>query len=187
MKLYILILAIALVACSSTENDSSSPAQDNNVSQNLTSQTPESAVDNVPESERVYFFQHRILPEWTFTTEGLFFEDLIRGEFSKLKQAATDIVSKDFAENLDVLQIPTKDAVLITFPEPRGLTNCFFVIIQRTNNSFSYYTYEKTMSFGDDDHFKGVVGTWSSEGSHGNLGPRTYTSPANFIEDVLGK
>lgn len=174
MKFYIFILVLILSACASTENEQNKPQQENGVT-------------TTPETQSVYFFQHRILPDWTFNSEGLFYDDLVNGDLAELRRAAADIVSEDYSSKVASQALPDKNAVLITFPEPKGLTHCYFVLIVKRESHYAFYTYEKTMQFGEEDQVKGVVGTWTRDGSHGNLGPRMYTSAEKFIEDVLGE
>ncbi len=169
LKVYLLFFVVFLCGCNST------PEQDLSTKPLQTTE--------VPKSQKIYFFQHKILPEWTFTTEGKFYDDLLKGDLSHLKTVATDIISIEYANGIssEVLE----DAVLIKFPKPIAMANCFFVLILKSNDGFKFYTYEKTMSFGDDDPVIGVVGSWSPEGSHGNLGGRTYSEAAKFVSDVL--
>ncbi len=168
-----------LSACSSTPEQTTQQTQQTQQTQNPPSQ------NEIPQSKKVYFFQHKILPEWTFTTDGKFYSDLLMGNLSKLKTAATEVVSAEYASGLKSKVIANENAVLITFPKPEGLTNCFFVLIKKSENSFAFYTYEKTLSFGEDDKVAGVVGSWSEEGNHGNHGGRTYSKAADFIADIL--
>lgn len=171
MKIWIILLVLVLAACSTTQQETRAQKETN---------------QELPESKRVYFFQHRLLPEWTFTSDGDFFADLLLGDLTKLRAAATEIVSKDYADMLKTEAVDNQNAVLITFPQPKNLAECFYILIVKKNDDFAFYTYEKTMSFEQDDPVKGVVGIWSKEGSRANLGPRTYTSAADFIQDVHG-
>ena len=66
------------------------------------------------------------------------------------------------------------------------MANCYFVLVQKNESGFSYYTYEKSMKFGDEE-FVGVVGGWDGEGNHSNFGPRTYRTEMEFVEDVIGQ
>lgn len=173
MKIYLLILVVFLSACNSTPK------------QEVSSRPIKS--EEVPISKKVYFFQHKVLPEWTFTTEGKFYSDLLKGDLSHLKMAATEVISSNYANGITSEVIKGSDAILIKFPQPKAMANCFFILITKTETEFNFYTYEKTMSFGDGDPVIGVVGSWSSEGSHGNLGGRTYSEASDFVSDVLGK
>lgn len=173
MKIYLLIIAVFLSACNSTPKQEESPVPNQN--------------KEVPVSEKVYFFQHKILPEWTFTTNRKFYADLLEGDLSHLRMAAKEIISSDYAKGVSSEVIKDSGSVLIKFPQPKAMANCFFVLITKTKDEFRFYTYEKTLSFGDNDPVIGVVGSWSSEGVHGNLGPRTYSKASDFVSDVLGK
>ncbi|MEH8018214.1 hypothetical protein MN202_13315 [Rheinheimera muenzenbergensis] len=170
MRFWIILLVGLLASCTTTQQESQANKETN---------------QELPDSKKVYFFQHRLLPEWTFTSNGNFFNDLVQGDLTKLKAAATDIISKDYANMIKTEVVNNQHAVLIAFPQPRGMADCFYILIVKKNDDFAFYTYEKTMSFEQNDPVRGVVGMWSKEGSHGNLGPRTYTSASDFIQDVL--
>jgi hypothetical protein len=175
LKIYLLIIAVFLSACNST------PKQEVEVAP-VVNQNEE-----VPTSKKIYFFQHKILPEWTFTTEGKFYADLLRGDLAHLKLAATEVISNEYANGISSEVINDSGAILIKFPKPKAMANCYFVLILKNKEEFSFYTYEKTMNFGDDDPVIGVVGSWSPEGSHGNLGGRTYSKSSDFVSDILRK
>ncbi|MDX1537117.1 hypothetical protein [Arsukibacterium sp.] len=170
MRFWIILVVLLLAACSTTQQET---------------QARKEANQELPDSKKVYFFQHRLLPEWTFTSDGNFFNDLLQSDLTKLRAAATKIVSKDYAEMIKTEVVDNQAAVLITFPQPKNMADCFYILIVKKNDDFAFYTYEKTMSFEQNDPVKGIVGIWSKEGSHGNLGPRTYTSSSDFIQDVL--
>ena len=172
MKIYLLIIVVFLSACNSTPK------------QEVSSTTTQN--EEVPTSKKVYFFQHKILPEWTFSTDGKFYEDLLKGDLSHLKLAATEVISNDYANGISS-EIINSDAILIKFPQPQAMANCFFVLITKAKGKFNFHTYEKTIKFGSDDPVIGVVGSWSSEGNHGNLGGRTYSKASDFVSDVLRK
>ena len=173
MKIYILIIAVFLSACNSTPKQEVSSIS--------------TKAEEVPLSEKVYFFQHNILPEWTFTTDGGFYADLLQGDLSRLKMAAKEVISIDYANGISSEVLKDETSVLIKFPKPKAMANCFYVLIQKSNDGFNFYTYEKTMNFGDNEPVVGVVGSWSPEGSHANLGGRTYVKASDFVADILGK
>ena len=134
--------------------------------------------------QKVYYLQHKVLPQWTYESEGEFLHDLMNNELSQLKGVASEIVSPEYAENITVKTIDGQNLAIIVFPQPKFPANCFFVLIKRNEDTFSYTTYEKSLSFlTEDNEFFGVVGGWSSEGSHLNFGPRPYSDLDSFIKD----
>lgn len=137
-----------------------------------------------PLSERIYYFQHKLIPKWVFESNGEFFFDLNNRNPQQLVAAATDIVNAEYANEIIITPITNKSAVSIRFPEPNSFANCYFALIIKKDSAFSYYTYEKSMPFGKEAIF-GVVGGWDNEGNHYNYGPRGYMSEEEFIEDVL--
>lgn len=172
MKKYLFIIIVLITGCATTDT-----TQQNPISKQQQAEPPY--------SKKVYFFQHKILPQWTFNSNGNFYTDLVNGNLDGLKSAATEIVSKEFAEQIKTEVFNKDNAVLIKFPEPQAFANCFFVLIQKNDNNYSFLTYEKTIPLGENDQVKGVVGAWSDEGSHLNLGGRTYTKPSDFVADML--
>jgi len=187
MKLFILVLVLTLSACSSTQV--SKPTEPLADTINVELETKESAekAPEVPESQKVYYFQHRLLPELTYDSVSgdLLFADLMQGDLAKLQSIAAEIISADYATGMASKYYPEHDAALITFPTPKSLTNCFFVLIKKGDKGYHFYTYEKTLSFSEDDPVKGVVGLWSEDGTHGNLGGRTYSTANEFVSDLM--
>lgn len=171
MRFLTILVVIMLSACSATQQNTSAAKETN---------------QEIPDAKKVYVFQHRLLPDWTFGSDGSFFDDLLRGDVTKLRMAATKLVSEDFANAISTEVVGNQSAVLLTFPKPQYMADCYYILIVKHKEEFAFFTYEKTMIFEKNDPVVGVVGTWSSEGSHGNLGPRTYSAASDFIADVLG-
>ena len=63
----------------------------------------------------------------SFTRVG----DLIRGDLSRLQKAATEVISIDYAKKITSKVITDHDAVLLTFPKPKFVTNCFYIYCWR--------------------------------------------------------
>lgn len=138
-----------------------------------------------PLSKRVYYFQHKLIAKWVFESEGKFFFDLYNRQYEQLISAASDIISPDYAKEIVVTPIYDRNVVVIKFPEPSSMANCFYALIKKEEDTYSYYTYEKTMTFGNEP-VVGVLGGWNSDGGHSNYGSRGYKTEAEFIKDVLG-
>lgn len=138
-----------------------------------------------PKDKR-YYFQHRLLARLTHKTEGGFFADLQTGSAERLKAAATDMVGAEFAEGLAVRVVPGASAVLITFPKPVAPPECYHALVIKDGKKYRYVTLEQS-----EDLFatgvKSVVGEWAEDGSHLNLGGRTFVESEAFIADVLKK
>ena len=137
-------------------------------------------------SKKVYYFQHKLIAKWIFESNGAFFFDMNNRKSQKLIEAASDIISQEYANKIIITPIAGRNAVSIRFPEPDSFGNCYFALIKKEDVGFSYYTYEKTMTFGEED-VVGVVGGWNKEGGHNNYGSRGYNSEKEFIEETLGK
>lgn len=171
--LLITIVFIILNGCATTER------RDDSVIENVVvkeSQEP-------TYQQKVYYLQHKILPQWTYESEGRFLHDLMHNELTQLKRVAAEIVSPEYAEKITVKTIDGQNLAIIVFPQPKFPANCFFVLITRDEDDFSYTTYEKSFNILSDDEFVGVVGGWNSEGGHLNYGPRKYSDVESFIKD----
>jgi hypothetical protein len=136
-----------------------------------------------PMHQRIYFLQHRLLPKWTYQSEGMFFDDLMQNRTQKLMAAASDIVGEAFAREISFRSFPEAKGVLITFSPPKEIPECFFVYIAKKGDGFKFYTYEKTLDLGKSGD-KGVIGEWKADGAHGNLGPRKYDDPDSFVREL---
>lgn len=172
MKSY-LFLAIALLLVGCAVNDLENSAI-------LTSE----AEAEPPRSQRIYYFQHKLISNWIFNSDGAFFFDIQHGNDAQLMEVAAKVVAPEYAEGIVITPIIGRDAVSFRFPAPDSLANCYYSLVKKDEDSYAYYTYEKTMSFGDEE-FVGVVGGWDNKGEHSNYGPRTYKTEQEFIEDIL--
>jgi len=149
-------------------------------------QTVTNKVDNQRFSrhDQIYYFQHRLIPTWVHQSNGKFFSDLKSGIPSQLLNAATEIVDKEFASSLILKPFPEREAYALVFQRPAEITECYFSVIQKAKEGYRYYTLEKSIDF-TGEGIKSVVGSWSKDGQHENLGPRTYDDLDSFLEDVL--
>lgn len=135
-------------------------------------------------NDRIYFYQHKLLPKWTFESNGAFYKDIKKRNLVKLKSAAEEIISSEYANNITAKTIAEHNGVLITFPKPSFYGECFFVFIREVDNRFLYVTYEKTRDIANKG-FIGVVSNWTPDGNHRNHGPRNYSNPDNFLFDAI--
>ena len=133
--------------------------------------------------QQIYYFQHRLLPKWTHESKGMFFNDLMHDHTEKLVAAASEIVGKEFSRKISIQKYAEAKGVLLTFPQPKEPTECFFIYIVKTGDGFRFYTYEKTEDlFGSGD--KGVVGEWSADRTHSNFGSRKYDDADSFVAEL---
>ncbi|MCU4674162.1 hypothetical protein N7931_00815 [Catenovulum sp. 2E275] len=192
MKPFIVLLALLLPAYASNTLDEQSnlPTSKNStqVSDQQTGLKQEQTTkeDDIPESERIYYFEHKLLPKWTYATQGSFFEAMMNGHNQQFIAAATEIVSAQYAEQIKILPYLEENAILLIFATPKTPPNCYFVMIQKSKDSYIYHTYERTLAFGEYG-FVGVVGGWNEGGEHLNMGPRKYSDYQSFANDVLTK
>jgi hypothetical protein len=137
--------------------------------------------------QKIYFFQHKLIPEWTHRTNGAFFGDLSNGRHQRLLDIAAEIVSPEFSNGISIKPYPKVGGLLISFPTPVEPPECYFIYIHKDpkKHAFSLFTYEKTRDpFGRGN--KGVVGSWSADGEHGNHGSRTYEDAGSFVTEMQG-
>src|SRR5579862_539847 len=133
--------------------------------------------------DRVYYFEHKIVPAWVHKSEGAFYSDLEHGETKQLFETAMEIVGKDFADGIKIRKIDKPDGVLITFPKPREAPECFFAAILKDGSAYHYVTLE----LGEDmmgDGSKTFLCEWASDGSHLDFGPRKYDDEARFLSEL---
>lgn len=147
------------------------------------------SADDKPETkeptrhQRIYYFEHRLLPRWTFESDGRFYEDLKAGKLDRLKDAAGKIVDKEFAAKIVVSGDASPAQVMITFDPPSDSPLCYYVILKKSGGGYGFYTLERTedlMGIG----VKTMVCGWSPEGSHNNYGGRKYTDAATFSSEI---
>jgi hypothetical protein len=133
--------------------------------------------------ERVYHFEHKLLPAWVHKSEGAFYADLAQGDTKRLTEAATEIIGKDFADGIKIRKIEKPDGVLITFPKPKEAPECFFAAVLKDGSEYHYVTLELGENILDDGA-KTFLCEWSSEGSHLDFGPRKYDDEAHFLSEL---
>ncbi len=109
---------------------------------------------------------------------------MMNGQTEQLIAAATEVVSANYADQISILPYRDEEAVLLIFAQPKRPPNCYFVLIQKTNGTFIYRTYERTFTFGEDKDV-GVVGGWQADGSHLNMGARDYSDYQSFYDDIM--
>ena len=133
--------------------------------------------------DRIYYFQHRVLPKWTHESEGEFYKSLLNGNYDILLETASKIVGEEFSNQISIKRHNDVKGVLLTFPTPVEPPECYFIFISKDDNKYRLFTYEKTADLFSTGN-KGVIGEWSSEGKHKNLGPRKYEDAEHFIQDL---
>lgn len=203
---YLLLIVLCLSACQSspkselskleeTKQKSTKPAPSQKViAKTKVEQAPIQQSADMPEmsdKQKVYYLQHRVIPAWTFEYQEMFLADLIKGDLSKLKSVTADIISQEYAQQINSIPVDLNSededalAAVIVFPVPKYAPNCFFVMIKKERGQFSYHTYEKTPSLlSDVDTVVGVMGGWDADGNHLNFGPRAYDDIDSFIEEL---
>lgn len=133
--------------------------------------------------QKIYHFQHRLLPKWTHESKGVFFDDLMAGNTDRLLAAATKHVGEDFSKKIEIRKYPEANGVLLIFPTPNETPECFFIYIVKAKSGFRFFTFEKTSDlFGDGDI--GVVGEWTADGTHNSFDSRKYDDIESFVTEL---
>ncbi len=172
--LFALIILLSVSACTTTDTSSTKPVN-----------TPASKQAEPPLEQRIYYYQHRLIPKWTFGSDGAFFRDIMNGSIGQLKAAAADLISSEYADNISIKPLSEHNGILITFQEPSSVPHCYFIFIRKIDDKFMFLTYEKTRDISNEGYI-GVVGGWSPDGVHSNYGPRKYSDADSFIADAVG-
>ena len=139
-------------------------------------------------NDKMYFFEHKLLPKWLYQSDGVFFEDAKLGVVSRLFSAAHEVVDADFADQLKAKALENSDAILFIFEQPKRVGHCYYAIAQKIGDTYIYTTYEKTLRLNDteaDEKIVGVVGRWAADGKRLNFGGRTYDTAEAFASDIL--
>ncbi len=133
--------------------------------------------------DKVYHFQHRLLPKWTHNSNGEFFNDLMNDQHETIINTAKKVVGEEFSKKISLRKYVASNGVLILFPTPKETNECYFIFIARVGNKFIFYTYEKALDlFGSG--IKGAVCEWSADKEHRNYGFRKYVDAASFVADI---
>jgi hypothetical protein len=135
-------------------------------------------------NKKIYFFQHRLMPKWTHKSDGQFLSDLLNGDLSRLRLAAEQIVSVEYANNITVKYTGQSNSILLIFPKPTDFNRCYYVFLSKVDSIFHFITYEKTRDTRNQG-FVGVVGSWKADTNHYNYGPRKYSDPDSFLDDAI--
>ena len=185
MKYFLLLLVLLLTACTSTPKSSADRESKKLQAIAVTKPGSQSGEQKMalPTENNVYALQHVLIPHWTYNSDGQFYAALQAGDTDKLKEVATKLISKEYANGIKVE--PLASAVLIVFPTPEKFTECFFVLVVKKDQDFTVYTYEKTLNLEGLEEVAGVVGGWSKNKEHLNYGPRGYSSADDFVKDIL--
>jgi len=181
MKLTILVIGfLCLPVCVSAQTSGNSESEQ----KKETSQSKAGEKKLVPLNRRIYYFQHRILSQWTHKSNGAFLKDLMSGNSSRLVTSAKKMISADYASGITVKPVGTLAGVLITFPKPTQPAECYYAAVVKQGEKYRYFTYERTLDI-TGAGFVGVVGSWTAQGSHLNFGPRMYRDANSFLKDVV--
>ena len=101
-----------------------------------------------------------------------------------MRTAAAKLIDEDFSKAIVAQTVSDGSAVLLSFPKPVEAPECYFVLVIKTEESFRYVTLEMTEDILDMG-FKSVIGEWTAEGSHLNLGVRKYIDLESFLNEAL--
>ncbi|HQF39738.1 MAG TPA: hypothetical protein PK322_11530 [Opitutaceae bacterium] len=146
---------------------------------------PPAAAEEPTPHQKLYYFEHRLLPKWTHGTQGAFFEDLLAGKVERLQEAAREIVGPEFAAALTVEVVEAPAGVLVTFAAPAERGDCYFAFIAKVGEGYRFFTYEKAMSITGRD-IEACIAEWGEDGGHRNFGFRSDKAREEFLKAVAG-
>jgi hypothetical protein len=133
--------------------------------------------------DRVYYFEHKLLPAWVHKSEGAFYSDLGKGETKHLFEAATEVIGKDFSGGIKIRKIERLNGFLIAFPKPEEAPECFFAAVLKDGPQYHYVTLELSENFAGDGT-KAFLCEWASNGDHLDYGPRKFADEAHFLAEL---
>ncbi|MBI2518500.1 MAG: hypothetical protein HYV95_16595 [Opitutae bacterium] len=136
--------------------------------------------------QRIYYFEHMLLPRWTHESEGAFPADMEKGNTSGLMRVAAEIAGREFADALQVRALPEPAGALIVFAKPTRVTECYAVAVLRDESGFRYFTLELAEE-GIGEGIKSFLCEWTYKAgklAHANLGGRSYVDEARFAADL---
>lgn len=142
--------------------------------------------------QKIYYFQHMLLPRWTHESEGAFPADMEKGRVEGLRRVATEIIGREYAEGVRVKPLAQPTGALILFPKPERVTECYAVAVLRDEGGFRYFTLELAEE-GLGEGIKTFLCEWTKKSgdiSHANLGGRPYTDEEHFVVElrqIMGK
>lgn len=174
LRCWLFLPLLALASCPIIAADSPAP--------------PAAATEEPTAHQKLYYFEHRLLPKWAHRTQGAFFEDLRAGRVERLQEAARAIVGPEFAGALVVEAVPVPTGVLLTFAAPAERGDCYFAFVAKVGEGYRYFTYEKAMSITGQD-IEACIGEWGEDGGHRNFGFRNEKAREVFLKavaDLLG-
>lgn len=141
-------------------------------------------------AQQTYNFQHQLIPQLIFGTEGHFFQDLLEGRLARFQAYAKEVGFAQEAADLVVEPLEGVDGtegVLLRFPAPKAPPDCHFMAILKRPDApggFLLYTLEATLILSADQKEKAVLGGWTAEHHHLNFGGRESIERASFVGEV---
>lgn len=133
--------------------------------------------------QRVYSFQHALLSVWTLHSNGRFYSEIIKSPEDSIRKAAKEVVGQKYADAMLVEVIEEPEGILVTFPSPKEVKECFYAFIIPVAGGSRYLLLEKT----EDDFNLGFLSflcEWTADGMHLNYGGKTYTNKTRFLADI---
>ena len=169
LRCWLLLPLLALASCPIIAADSPAPA----------------ATEEPTPHQKLYYFEHRLLPKWAHRTQGAFYADLLAGRVERLQEAARAIVGLEHAGALTVEAVAAPAGILLTFAAPAERGDCYFAFVAKVGEGYRYFTYEKAMSITGQD-IAACVGEWGEDGGHRNFGFRKEKAREEFLQAIAG-
>ena len=139
-------------------------------------------LDEKPRHDKVYYFQHTVLPAILFASDGAFFTDLKNGDY-KIINFAKDVIDDDFSKAMDIQPVRNMDAYTITFQEPKEHPECYYALIIKDGDDYLYYTLERGVDLSGAGAPR-VLCQWEQDERHIKHGVRDCEDLESFVQAV---
>jgi hypothetical protein len=141
-----------------------------------------------------YYFAHRLLRQVFFDYYDQFYPRLAQDPQAELtalwQHVANGIAERERLPSDGLAEVGRekkdgREVVIIALPEAKAMAEAVFVVLISGERTREYLTYEKTISFVDNQPLAVLCG-WTADGHHLNFGMRS-TPDRKGLDEVLAK
>jgi hypothetical protein len=138
--------------------------------------------------KRIYYGQH-ILLSASVLGDGELFEKDLRSASDLSFLESVSLFAGTYAWETVTVEwmidpVSGKEICLFTYPTPTAAPLCYAAIAYFGDEGHRFFTLERTADLGMGEP-PAMMGEWLEPGSRINRGPRNYTDPQTFAEDVF--
>ncbi len=141
-----------------------------------------------------YYFAHRLLRQVFFEHYDQFYPRLAQDPSAELtalwQHVANGISERERLPSDGLAEVGRdkkngREVVIIALPEAKAMAEAVFVVLVSGEQTREYLTYEKTISFVDNEPLAVLCG-WTADGHHLNFGLRS-SPDRKGLDEVLAK